>query len=385
MMGMADATMTTTGPGWLDELGLLLRPAGAGIFTVSTGRQAQLQLQSSLYGVSRVDDVPAAWRAALASLPGARLAVLGIPSDCGAGLVRGASFGPQELRRALIEARPGFREWAASEGVVDVGDVSVNPHLLHDDMLSEEQKRACRAAMYPALSPEEAASLPVSPLSMAERVLDRVFDANPRIKVLVLGGDHSVAWPVVAALKRRRATALGIVQPDAHTDLLAERLGVRICFATWAYHANDLIGREGRLVQVGVRTSRYPRQHWESTLGVRQLWADEVATRGEAGTLDEIVRHLRERGVRQLYFSNDIDATDAVLAPSTGAPESGGLTPDLVCALLKRLGAEFDLVGADLVEVAPPIGSAEQSRQTIEVGVRYLLASFESLLGKRGP
>jgi arginase family enzyme len=369
----------------LSELELLLRPAGAGIFTVSTGKNAQLQLQCSLYGVSRADEVPSAWRARLAALPEAKLAILGIPSDCGAGLVRGASFGPQELRRGLLEAHPDFQSWAAGQGVVDVGDVAVNPHLLTDDMLSEQQKRACRAAMYPAVAAEDSDDLPVAPLSMAERALDRIFDLNPRIKILILGGDHSVAWPPVVVLKRRRAPALGIVQPDAHTDLLAERLGVRICFATWAYHANDLIGRNGRLVQVGVRASRHPRQHWETTLGVRQLWAQEIANLGEAGTLDEIVAHLRSRGVEQVYFSNDIDATDAVAAPSTGAPESGGLQPELVCALIKRLGREFDLVGADLVEVAPPVGSPEQSRRTIAVGVRYLDATLEALVDRSLP
>jgi arginase family enzyme len=362
------------------ELEHLLRPAGAGIFTVSTGRLAQLELQSSLYGVSRADEVPAAWRSVLASVASARVAVLGIPSDCGAGLVRGASFGPQELRRGLLESRSDFRTWAAGEGVVDLGDVAVNPHLLVDDMLNETQKRACRQAMYADLPPEQSAELPVSPLSMAERALERIFDLNPAIKLLILGGDHSVAWPPVAVLKRRRAPALGIVQPDAHTDLMAERLGIRICFATWAYHANDLVGRGGRLVQVGVRTSRQPRQHWESTLGVRQFWAEEIARLGEAATLDAIVAHLRDRGVQQVYFSNDIDATDAALAPSTGAPETGGLEPDFICALVRRLGREFDLVGGDLVEVAPPIGAPDQSRRTVALGARYLLATLDALL-----
>ena len=70
---------------------------------------------------------------------------------------------------------------------------------------------------------------------------------------------------------------------------MPERLGVKYCFATWAYHANDLLGRGGRLVQVGVRASGQPREHWERTLGVRQFWAAEIAARGEAVILDDIV------------------------------------------------------------------------------------------------
>ncbi len=367
------------------ELELLLRPAGAGIFTVSTGRQAQADLQRQLYGVSALDEVEPAWRRGLAALAEARVVILGIPSDCGAGLVRGAAFGPQALRAGLLRARPDFRTWAAAARVVDIGDVLVNPHLLTDDMLNEAQKQACRAAMYPTADPQEAAGLPVAPLSMAERALERVFDLNPGLKLLVLGGDHSVAWPPVSVLKRRRAPRLGIVQPDAHTDLLPERLGVRLCFATWAYHANDLIGRNGRLVQLGVRASRRPREHWEQQLGVRQLWASEIAARGEAGTLDDVIAHLRRAGVEQVYFSNDIDATDARDAPSTGAPEEGGLSPGFICALVRRLARELDLVGADLVEVAPPVGSPEQSRQTIDVGVQYLLASLDALTESTRP
>ena len=365
----------------LDELALLLRPAGAGLHTVSTGRKAQLELQTTLYGVDRPEEVIPAWRRALATFPQAKVVVLGIPSDCGAGLVRGASFGPQALRAALQQARPDLRAWAQQNGVLDVGDVAVVPHFLSDDMLSEPQKQASRAALYPDLPAEQAAELPVAPLTIAERALGCIFALAPRAKLLVLGGDHSVAWPVVATLARRHPGTLGIVQPDAHTDLLPERLGVRLCFATWAYHANDLLGRGGRLVQVGVRASSRPRTHWESTLGVRQLWAEEIRARGEGPATEEIVAHLKARGVRQLYFSNDIDATDAGAAPSTGAPEAGGLRPEFVRALIARLGAEFDLVAADLVEVAPPVGSAEQSRQTVAVGVSYLISSLDSLLG----
>ena len=125
-----------------------------------------------------------------------------------------------------------------------------------------------------------------------------------------LGGDHSVAWPVAETLAKHRRDRWGIVQPDAHTDLLAERLGIKYCFATWSYHANELLGRDGRLVQVGVRASRHPRQHWESTLGVRQFWADEIR-RDPERALDDVIAHLQKLAVTGVYFSNDIDGTDA--------------------------------------------------------------------------
>jgi agmatinase len=364
-----------------DELAHLLRPAGGGLYTVSTGRASQQALQQALYGAESPEAVAGAWRKALAGVASARVAVLAIPSDCGAGLVRGAAYGPLALRQALMED-PQHRAWAAGAGIVDVGDVTVIPHLLHDDMVSEAQKRTSRAALYPGLAPAEREALPVAPLSIAERVVERLLEMNPSLRLCVLGGDHSVSWPVVAAIARHRQEPWAIVHPDAHTDLLPERLGVKYCFATWAYHANDVLGRGQRLVQVGIRASRHGRDHWERTLDVKQFWSEEVRARGETGTIDDIAAHLRAIGVRSVYFSNDIDATDAALAPSTGAAEPAGLSGDFVLGLVRRLGAEFDLIGADLVEVAPPVGSAEESRRTVALGARYLRASLGALVGE---
>jgi agmatinase len=365
-----------------DELAQLLRPAAGGLFTVSTGRTAQLALQQALYGAAAPDEVGGAWRAALSAIASARVAVLAVPSDCGAGLIRGAAYGPQALRQALLDGDPDFRAWAARFRIVDAGDVAVIPHLLHDEMVSEGQKRSSRAALYPALPRAVRAELPVAPLSIAERAVDLLLTINPALRLCVLGGDHSVSWPIVAAIARHRNQPWAIVHPDAHTDLLPDRLGVKYCFATWAFHANELLGRGGRLVQVGIRASRHPREHWERTLDVKQFWADEVRGRGEAQTLDDIAAHLRAVGVRSVYFSNDIDATDADLAPSTGAAEPAGLSGDFVLALVRRLGAEFDLIGADLVEVAPPVGSVEESRRTVALGARYLRASLAALVGE---
>src|SRR5687767_12333444 len=126
----------------------MLRPAGAGLHTVSTGRAAQIALQQTLYRAATPEAIDGAWRATLARVTDARVVMLGVPSDCGAGLVRGASFGPAALREALVTAVPGFAGWAAGAGVVDVGDVAVVPHLLHDEMVSEAQKTSCRAALY---------------------------------------------------------------------------------------------------------------------------------------------------------------------------------------------------------------------------------------------
>ena len=368
----------------------MLRPAGGGIHMVSTGRDQQGDLQRTLYGGGNAAEIDARWRGELDRLVSARIVILAIPSDTGAGLVRGAAFGPGALRSEILRRLPDFRRRAHGSGVVDVGDVVVIPQLLHDDMVSDAQRATARAALYASTPdlrararPELVARLPVSPLSIAAEVVTRLLDINQSLKIVTLGGDHSVTWPVVSSLVAHRKRPFAIVHVDAHTDLMSERLGVKYCFSTWAYHANELIGRSGRLVQVGVRASRHARAHWESTLGVRQFWADEVRARGDAAVIDEIVRHLREIGAAHAYLTNDIDGTDAAAAPATGAPESDGLSVGFVRALTARLGAEVHLVGADLVEVAPPIGAPADAQRTIEVGARYVLDALTALSGSR--
>ncbi len=364
----------------VETLSLLLRPAGGGVHLVSTGKAEQLELQRRLYAARDEAAVRARWREDLARAATARVVILGIPSDVGGGYRRGANLGPAALRARLLDDDPGFTARARAAGVVDLGDVFVVPQLLHDEMLSEPQLAAPRRALYPSLPAAEAALLPASPLSIAERALALLLAANPRAKVLALGGDHSAAWPVVKALAGARP-GLGVVQIDAHTDLLEERLGVRYCFGTWSFHANELLGRGGRLVQVGTRASARDRAHWESTLGVRQFWAAEVR-RDPGRALDAILAHVRATGVSEVYFSNDIDGTDAAFADATGTPEPGGLEPSFVSALVARLGREVGLAGGDVMEVAPEVAGAPGARErTVGLGARYLADTLAAALG----
>ncbi|MFN7702248.1 MAG: arginase family protein [Deltaproteobacteria bacterium] len=360
--------------GELEVLETLLRPAGAGVHLVSTGRASQEALQRRLYGVADLADVRAAHRAAIARVRQARVVMLAIPSDVGAGFRRGANLGPQAIRAALV-ARDDHAAFAAEHGLLDLGDVLSVPQLLHDEMLSASQLAASRRAIYG----DEAAPWPVSPLSIAERALDAILAIHPRAVPFILGGDHSVAWPVVAALHRVRPR-LGIVQLDAHTDLLPERLGVRLCFATWTFHANELLGRGGRVVQVGIRASGRDRAHWESTCDVRQMWAADFLADPDRA-IETILGWVRASGVEEIYLSNDIDGTDARWADATGTPESGGLTPDHVERLIARLAEVVRIGAADVVEVAPPLSP---TTTTVDVAARYVRASIEAISKSAG-
>jgi len=363
-----------------DALAPTLRPPGGGIYLVSTGRAEQAALVRRLAGAGRDEAVEARWRAELDRAATARAVLLGIPCDVGAGFRRGANLAPAAIRAHLLETDPAWFERARAAGLVDLGDVFTVPQLLHDEMLAPRQLEACRRAMYPACTPDAAAALPVSPLSIAERALRAVLAVNPEARVLLLGGDHSTAWPAVAALAAVRP-GLGVVQIDAHTDLMPERLGVRLCFGTWSFHANELLGRGGRLVQVGIRASRYDRAHWEAMLGVRQLWAEEVR-RDPPAAVERVVALCREAGVRSVYLSHDVDGLDPAFAPGTGTPEPGGLELRTVLDLTRRLGEAIGLAGGDVMEVAPDLAPTPAARTTtLDTAVASLRATAEAALG----
>lgn len=360
----------------LRELSWLLRPAGGGLYLVSTGRAEQQALQRRFYEADTEADVTERFLATLERLPAARVVLLGVPSDVGAGFRRGANLGPQAIRTRLLDSDPGWLDYCQANGIVDVGDVFVVPQLLDDRMLSERQLARTRQALYPDVPPEHRAQLPVSPLSIAERALSLIFQIAPRARPFLLGGDHSCAWPAVKAL-HDAGRRFCVVQPDAHTDLLPERLGVEMCFATWTYHANDLVGRSRRIIQLGVRASQRPKQHWESTLDVCQLWADEIRA-DPTGSLDRAIAAARATGL-PAYLSNDIDGTDDSVADACGTPEPEGLDPTWVRELIRRLGAEVGLVGGDVMEVAPGLARRGDGA-TVSLASDYVRDTLRALL-----
>lgn len=355
----------------LDELAALLRPPGQGIFTVSTGKRELLERTRAYLGAF---DPSRAWREHLAGVLAAKpkVAMLAVPSDTGAGIVRGAARGPEAIRAALGHAP-----------VPDLGDVMCIPHLLSEDMLSDDQRMRCQDALWPELSVDRRRTRPVSPVGMAERARRLLLALAPELKLFTLGGDHTVTWPVLAPLlELDRVHELGVVHFDAHTDLLPERLGVKICFATWAFHANARLGGGERMIQLGIRASARDRSHWERELEVRQIWADEALELGPDRLARLVVEHLQARGIRRVYVSNDIDGTDAYWAAACGTPEPGGLTPELVIAVIRALVGHFELIGGDLVELAPGLSlDRAAAERSIETAALYTRESLTALAG----
>ena len=314
----------------VDTLAQLLRPAGGGVHLVSTGKAEQDALQRRLYGAG--SDGGGAGPLAGRPGPGDHRARRPPrhPVRRGRGLQRGANLGPSAIRAPIAEDHPGLAARLRAAGLVDLGDVFVVPQLLHDDMLSEAQKDATRRALYPALAPAEAAALPVSPLSIAERALGLASRREP-----ARAGRRARRRPLhrlAGGEGARRGARRGSGSCRSTRTPISSRSGSASATASAPGRSTrtSSLGRGGRLVQVGTRASGHDRAHWESTLGVRQLWAEEVR-RDPGAALDAIVgARARPRASTAVYFSNDIDGTDAAHADATGTPEPGGLDPDFV-------------------------------------------------------
>ena len=190
----------------LDRLRLFLRPPGRGIPTISTGGGHAAPLLHELYGTDQVKEVQSAWEDSLQRIRRVDTMVLGIPSDTGAGILRGANMGPIGVRQAYFKQ---FIQYP--KNVLDLGDVVCVPQLLHDEMLSDSQKTATREALYGDLKDEP---LPVAPLSIAEEALAALNELNPSARICLIGGDHSVSWPAMIHCHKRFGDDFAVLHFD---------------------------------------------------------------------------------------------------------------------------------------------------------------------------
>ena len=321
-----------------------LCPPGSGVYTFSTAKERKEKLQKTIFG--QTDDVEKLWAESLNNLAHSTKAViLGIASDCGGGILRGANWGPLFLRLALLEKYPQTKAF-------DIGDVRVIPHLLHDKYLNEATLSNCKKALYT----DGNSAYNVSPLSITEDIVRDFYAQYPEKGLFGIGGDHSVSYPLTKAYlqaKKAQGKRAAIIHFDAHTDLLVERLGIDICFGSWCTHILDDLNSPSHLIQIGIRSSGKPKSHWENTFGVTQHWAHEVIEQGASTIVEKILAQLQNEHIDELYVSFDIDAIDDSYVAATGTPEPDGLLPEQAMEILTTLAKHYPISAADMMEIAP--------------------------------
>lgn len=327
-----------------DKLMAYLCPPGDGVFTIHTAQEKKNAYQQKLFNASG-DAVKAKWQQQLKQLPkNNKPLLLGVCSDTGGGILRGANWGPLFVREAIAQ----FDD----VDYFDLGDVRVIPHLLHDKYLNQETINHCREALYG----DSQNQLAVSPLSITEDVVAEIFSTLPNTKLFSIGGDHSVSYPLVKQYliaKQQQGINTGILHFDAHTDLLAERMGIDICFGSWTYHILQYLPSPQNLIQVGIRSSGKDKDYWQQQFNIQQIWAKEVKQQGAAAIAQSLIDQYRQLNIDELYISFDIDALDIDYAGATGTAEKGGLNPDDAVTIINAVAAEFTVTGADIMEVAP--------------------------------
>lgn len=325
-----------------------LCPPGNGVFTVHTASDRKASLHQSLYQTSHNDEVQASWIKSLDQLSSEKRPVLlGATMDTGGGILRGCNWGPLYLRQAFEKLQDQY---------FDIGDIRTIPHLLHDKYLNQETINNCREALYQ----DSKSELPVSPLSILEDFASHFFQSEKSL--ITLGGDHSISYPMVSQwIKNKRAQGkkVAVIHFDAHTDLLDKRLGIDLCFGSWAYHCLDLLEDPSLMIQLGIRSSGYNKAHWESKLGVTQFWTSEIRDQGTQKIAQLITEKLKSHQVDELYLSFDIDALDTEYASSTGTPENHGLFPHEACELIELISKQASFQSCDLVEVSPFLNTGE--------------------------
>jgi agmatinase len=258
----------------------------------------------------------------------ADVAVLGAPFDGGTTFRAGSRFGPAAIREASLLLRPyneplelaPFRELQ----VVDAGDAPASPI---DILAGHRAIETAAAALHAGGA-----------------------------RVLGLGGDHSVALPLLRAAAATHGR-LSLLQLDAHTDTWDSYFGAKVTHGTIFRRAIEegLIDPE-RSVQIGLRGSLYDAGDYadNAALGFKTLLAREFDAAGVAGALALAREHLRG----PVYVTLDIDVLDPAFAPGTGTPEAGGLSSRELLAILRGLAGGADIVAADVVEVSPPYDPA---------------------------
>ncbi|MBM1688151.1 agmatinase [Sulfitobacter geojensis] len=262
----------------------------------------------------------------------ADVAILGAPFDAGTQFRAGARFGPRGVREAstlfsfghagAYDHEDDVTYLPGDVNIVDIGDADI----VHTDTEASHAniETGVRAIL-------DAGALPV-----------------------VIGGDHSINIPCIRAFEGQGD--IHILQIDAHLDFVDVRHGVR------HGHGNPMRRAAEReyvtgLTQVGIRNvSSTAKEGYEDA---RAMGSDIIS-----------VRQSREMGIRgvlahvpigaRLYVTIDIDAFCPSIAPGTGTPSHGGFLYYEVVELLQAAAERHEIVGIDLVEVAPdydPSGS----------------------------
>lgn len=283
--------------------------------------------------------------------------VLGFPWDGGASLGRpGARYAPKKIREIfmwfknreinnkvyLVDKRKSVDFYP--EKIVDYGDVDIVVPSTEETFLDAEKKTK-------------------------EIIKNNGFP-------MVIGGDHSISFPIIKALHDLCEGEVGIIQFDAHLDLVDEsKMQGKYSQSSQMRRALELDRvNPQNIVQIGVRGANYPwyDEYLKST-GINQYTSYDIHEGNAKSIAKEIVEMYKRNNVEKIYLTFDIDVLDPAYAPATGADEPFGLNPHQCMVMLEELYPIIDAF--DIAEVNPMY---EVNDQTMAISARLMFDCFVS-------
>lgn len=282
-------------------------------------------------GVDRCD-----WTDA-ATYADADVVILGAPFDGGASHRSGTRFGPQYIRQTCYLPHDGSRPSLAMRvdglrdlRVYDAGDV---------EMFSGDAARSVVDLQQAVHAVTSSGAIP-----------------------LVLGGDHTIAWPDAAGVAQHLGQGrISMIHFDAHADTGNIEFGSLIGHGQPMRRLIESGALRGdRFLQIGLRGYWPPPEtlDWMAQQRMRSYQMSEIGARGLTECLTEAFGIAMD-DCDGVFLSVDIDVCDPGHAPGTGTPEPGGLTARELLDSVRRIAYELPVVGMDVVEVSPPYDHAE--------------------------
>jgi agmatinase len=317
---------------------------------LSPGMQEQLELGYVFGGLSTFGQRPLVTDAEQLDSWQPDVAIVGAPFDISTTNRPGARFGPRAIRALAYE--PGTYH-------LDLG-IEIFEHLevvdYGDAYCPHGQTETSHA-----------------------NIRERVHQVASRgIVPVTLGGDHSITWPAATAVADVHGHGnVGIVHFDAHADTADHIDGNLASHGTPMRRLIESGAVPGdRFVQVGLRGYWPPAETfaWMREQGMVWHTMHEIWERGFKEVMADAVSEALSRA-DHLYLSVDVDVMDPAHAPGTGTPEPGGMTSVDLLRMVRQLALEHDIVGMDVVEVAP---AYDVSDLTVNAAHRIV---FEALAG----
>jgi len=254
------------------------------------------------------------------------IVMIGLPFDGTVSYRSGSRFAPEQIRLAswgLEEYSPRFDKELSDCNFRDAGDL------------------------------EFPLGNTVGSLNLIKENVEQIYKDGK--KVLGIGGEHLVTYPEIEAISKVYGDDLAIVHFDAHTDLRREYLGEELSHSAVIRLCTKFVKPEN-LKQIGIRS------------GLKEEW-DFM---GVNNTLCKKYSDLDSLKNKKIFVTVDLDVLDPSVMSGTGTPESGGFSFNELMGWFEYL-KDFDIIGADVVELAPDYDTSGCSTAVATKVIRELL------------